>query len=138
MGIQHLDLLLHFMYDNRKYMYMEQIHKEFSKIHKMSKIDILVLLNKLVKDGYVTEEVQKLTTEKRGILTSTDEINAYFISFEGVLFIEASPFIFQNRPYKWNEIRTTAKTIWTVLKIIMIALNALAIIVLTYLQATKP
>lgn len=92
MNIHYLDDMLKYLYDNRRYQYIDEIHKNFISLHDVPIIDVLVLLNKLVKDGYVTEEIIKITTTSASVLSGIKEKestkSSYFISFEGVLFVE--------------------------------------------------
>jgi hypothetical protein len=139
MNIHHLDLLLKHLYNNRRYQYINEIHRGFNKIHELPVIDVLVLLNKLVKDGYVTEEQHIITTETPKAITHKEKKttrSSYFISFEGVLFFE-SALIWKEQPYKWKQSKETLNSVWLVLKIVFIFFNAIAIIILTYIQATR-
>ncbi len=68
---------------------------------------------------------------KTGEETGIDTFE-YQITFEGVLFFESAFFISKNKPYTWKRNKGIINSIWTVAKIIMITLNALAIIYLMW------
>lgn len=85
--------------------------------------------HKLEKDGYV---YSKETTP-----TNTHTITTFYISFDGLLALESSPFIWKNRPYRWNANKQILNTIWTIAKIIAIIINALIILIFTYLTYYK-
>jgi len=134
MGIDDLDIVLEYLYCNRRYQYIAEIHAKVNKIKEIPIIDVLVVLNKLAKDENITVEEHETTT-KETITSEAKHVSsrdAYFISFEGILFFEQSPFMFQKRPYKWKQIKQTLNVIWTIAKIVITALNALAILYLMW------
>jgi len=137
MKITTLDLLLNYLNENREVVFVDKIKSGFDKIHTTELLDLISMLDKLTKDGYVSKKPIMKTISKAGEIINRERKAYYIISFEGILALEEAPFNFNKKPYKWNQIKNNANTIWTVLKIIMIALNAVAIIILTYLQATK-
>src|SRR5712671_5496409 len=98
MGTQLLDTVLMYLYNNRRYQYIDEVHKNISP--EIPIIDILVILNKLSKDGNVTIETHTIKTRDsytREIL-ETDEKDSYFISFEGVLFVEDGLLTWKSKP----------------------------------------
>ncbi len=139
MGIDDLDIVLTYLYNNRRYQYIQEIHDKSLKPTGREIIDTLVVLNKLAKDGNVIIEEHKQIT--RDAITeeikSSKPIDSYFISFEGVLFFEQSWWIWKNRPYTWKHIKGIISTIWTIAKIVIIVLNALAILYLMWLTVDK-
>lgn len=136
MSYSHLDLLLAYLYENRGFVFFDEILDGFNKVHTIDTFNLLVLLNKLEHDGYVTRKPIYITTRQGEIIIDKDQKPCFFISFEGVLFVE-NALIWKNRPYRWKQSKEIAANAWMVLKITMIFLNAVAIIILTYLQATK-
>ncbi len=84
---------------------------------------------KLEKDGYVYTDAK---VDDKGNKRVT-----FYISFDGLLALENSPFIWRNRPYRWNANKQILNTIWTVAKFIAIIINALIIIIFTYLTYWK-
>lgn len=138
MNLVHLDLLLNHFYHLKDYSLFSEVHSSFNSVHEISSRDLLILINKLEKDGYIIRKPStRVTTNLNTKEQNESQAILFFISFEGVVFLESAPFIWKHRPYKWKEMKEIANTIWTVLKIIMIALNAVAIIYLTYLQTQK-
>jgi hypothetical protein len=84
---------------------------------------------KLEKDGYVYTDTK---VDDKGNKTVR-----FYISFDGLLALENNPFFWKNRPYRWNANKKKLDTIWTVAKIIAIIINAIIIIVFTYLTYYK-
>ncbi len=80
---------------------------------------------KLEKDGYVYTNTK---VDDKGNQRTT-----FYISFDGLLALENSPFIWKNKPYRWNANKQILNTIWTIAKIIAIIINALIILIFTYL-----
>lgn len=80
---------------------------------------------KLEKDGYVYTDTR---TDDKGNKRVT-----FYISFDGLLALENSPLIWKNKPYRWNKSKQVLNTIWTAAKIIAIIINALIILIFTYL-----
>lgn len=80
---------------------------------------------KLEKDGYVYSDTKIDDKGNKSV--------RFYISFDGLLALENSPFIWKNRPYRWNANKQRLNTIWTVVKIVAIIINALIILIFTYL-----
>ena len=85
---------------------------------------------KLEKDGYVYKEVNVTDNDKHQTVR-------FYISFDGLLALENSPFHWKNRPYRWNKIKGIINTTWKIVKIMIIVLNAIAILYLMYLSVPK-
>ncbi|MBB5440619.1 hypothetical protein HDC92_004322 [Pedobacter sp. AK017] len=64
--------------------------------------------------------------------------NRIYITLEGILAIEACPSIYKGRPYKWKEVKANLATTWKVASLIAVIINALIIIIFTYLTYIKP
>lgn len=80
---------------------------------------------KLEKDGYVY-------TNKKADEKGNESVR-FYISFDGLLALENGPLIWKNRPYRWNANKRTINTIWNVVKIIAVIINAIIILIFTYL-----
>lgn len=83
--------------------------------------------------------------EKDGLAYSTHVVNSetnsatkYFISFDGLLAIEDCPAYYKGRPYKWKAVRRNLGQLWKLCSIIAVIINALIIMVFTYLTYIKP
>jgi len=135
MGVDWLDAVLLYLYNNRKYCYIQEIHKAMEPILAIPIIEILVIINKLAKDGYITIE-EHIIRSPDPVTQEMKEVSrrdGYFISFEGILFVENKSLIWQHRPYKWKQIKGIIKTIWEIVKIIIVVLNSVAILWLMYM-----
>lgn len=82
--------------------------------------------------------------EKDGLVYSNHTKNSetsstirYYMSFEGLLAIENCPIFYKSRPYKWKSAKATLGLIWRLCSIIAIIINALIIIIFTYLTFIK-
>ncbi len=82
-------------------------------------------LYKLEKDGYVYLDTNVDDKANKRVI--------FYISFDGLLALENSPFIWKNRPYRWNANKQKLNTIWAITKIIAIIINALTVLIFTYL-----
>jgi hypothetical protein len=83
---------------------------------------------KLEKDGYVYSSSSE---------SSGNTSVRFFISFDGLLALENTPKLWKNRPYRYNKFKQSLNTFWTVTKIIAVIINALAILVFTWLTYIK-
>ena len=134
MGVDSLDAVLLYLYNNKRYCYIKEIHTAMEPILAIEIIYILAILQKLAKDGYITiEEQTTRNVSPLGVSQVVSERDGYFISFDGILFVENKSFIWQHRPYKWKQIKGIIKTIWEIAKIIIIVLNSVAILWLMYM-----
>jgi hypothetical protein len=99
MGITQLDYLLEYLYNNRRYQFIAEIHENFIKVNPMPIIDVLTLLNKLVADKNVTAEEHTITSKDAttGEIKEVTHPDSYVISFEGILFKENGGYIEKNR-----------------------------------------
>src|SRR5882724_1776645 len=86
--ITRLDTFLNYFYDNTHYQKIDEIHKNVLPEEPI--LHTLIILNKMVKDGNITDEGQKTTSRNAVTNQITDEYeqSAYFISYEGILFKE--------------------------------------------------
>lgn len=128
--IDFLDKALLFIREKRVFTPSQKIWEEFSE--QENKI-LVRAMYKLEKDGYVYTQPARFTAHG----ASVNESTTFFISFDGLLALENTPFISRNKPYKWKRIKGIINTIWEIAKIIMIVLNALAIIYFSYLTSKK-
>ena len=80
---------------------------------------------KLEKDGYVYTDTK---TDEKG-----NKSVRFYISFDGLLALESSSLIWKNRPYRWNKNKQVLTAVWTAAKIIAITINAIIILIFTYL-----
>ena len=122
-----LDFVLNFLSNKHFSMAIDAIHKELVR-SKFDVSNIHAIINKLEKDGNL--DVSYYKNDK-----SSNKL--YNISFEGLVFLENAPFIFQHKPYRWKANKGTIKTIWEIAKIIIVVLNALAILYLMYMAIPK-
>lgn len=84
---------------------------------------------KLEKDGYV---YSKTTKDDKG-----NERVTFYISFDGLLALENSPFLWKNRPYQWKKKKQALNTACNVTKIVAIVINSLIVMYFTYLTYYK-
>ena len=129
--VSHLDSSLYYMYVNRRWIasieLLEPLGLPSAKM--IHRVDCDIVLQKLLKDGLVMSEEYKLggSTTLR-----------YSISFDGVLFMERASFPRRNKPYANRQIMAKTQAAYKILRVIMIALNAVIIIILTYMLLLKP
>jgi len=86
-------------------------------------------LYKLEKDGYIYTNTN---SDDKGNKRVT-----FFISFDGLLALENSPFFWKNKPYRWQGFRQKLKVVWSITKIVAVIINAIIILVFTYLTYIK-
>jgi len=79
---------------------------------------------KLEKDGFAYSE----KTENGG-----NTSHRFFISFDGLLALENCPAKWENRPYRWTATKENIDSTWTVVKTVGIIINAIVILLFTYL-----
>lgn len=84
----------------------------------------------LEKDGYVYSEETITDPHKKSV--------RYFITFDGLLAIENCPFFLQGKPYRWKVVKTNLNLFWKVICIMAVILNAIIILIFTYLTYIKP
>ncbi len=123
-NIDYLDTTLLLIKQNSKYSEENvEIPKEYFKEHYP------IAMRHLEKDGYIRVETNQKDQGTLGITA--------YITFAGLLALENNPFIWKNKPYRWNKIKGIITISWTVAKMIMVALNAVIILYLTYLSVKK-
>jgi|GEM_PF-3421813 hypothetical protein len=106
---------------------------EISQKQKDSEIDKKLIARAwqhLEKDGFAYSENKQQTPNH-----STTRI---YITLEGILAIEGCPSIYKGRPYKWQALKANLTTAWKLVSLTAIVINALIIIVFTYLTYIKP
>ncbi len=137
MTVSHLEQVVKYMYENRRYQKIEEIHKKVLQDSPI--LDLLIVLNKLAKDGYLTVEKQKQynVDQSTGVKKNKITRKSYFISFEGILFYENVQPRFLHRPYRNEKAIKRIQAAYITAKIIMTILNAAVIIWLTYLSIKK-
>jgi len=84
----------------------------------------------LEKDGFAYSENKQQTPNH-----STTRV---YITLEGILAIENCPSIYKGRPYRWKVVKANLTTVWKLMSLIAIIINALIIIIFTYLTYIKP
>lgn len=94
---------------------------ELPQTEKLDIPEVESALEKLISIGYVG-----LTTE-----------NGYYMKFDGWIALEGTPFLFRNKPFKYISFKENLITIWKIVKIIGIILNATAIIYIGILSLKK-
>ena len=80
--------------------------------------------HKLEKDGFVYYK-------------NTDTSTRIYISFEGLLALENTPFFFKNKPYQYLKFKMTSNDVWNFFKILAVGANALFILFFIYLTYIK-
>src|ERR1043165_6353236 len=92
MGIQDLEATLLFFYNNRNdYAKYINIFDNLNALSPLTKIEVQLIIQKLVKDGYIIEEpheVHHFDSETRQY-THTTKDHGYVITYDGLLFVEA-------------------------------------------------
>jgi hypothetical protein len=82
------DTLIVLRNNTRQYIYLVQIRWQLLKLYPtITLLETLLTVEKLVRDGYATEEPQQANTAKRGKVI-TEVWYGYFISFEGIELLE--------------------------------------------------
>jgi len=84
----------------------------------------------LIKDGFVFSQQQEHGPHHK--------TTRYYISLDGVIAIESCPFFLKGRPYKWKAVQNYLSLAWKVITVIAILLNAVIVLVFTYLTYIKP
>lgn len=90
MDMTTLDTILLFLYANRRYFDLQEIHQA---IGLQKETDTLAAVEKLVREGYVTEEEQPIISHSRTMGVRERTAFAYFISFEGILLKESGGYM---------------------------------------------
>jgi len=134
-SIQKLDLILSSLKD-----YSQSINEIQDSLgfQRDTYNKVRTILHKLVRDGYAEETKEEMRYDGPEEFKPPGGIwnYSYKITFEGLVALEEPLFIWKNKVYRWNANKGKLKTIWKVAKIIMVILNALIIIYLTY-KSTK-
>jgi len=102
MDIQDLESALLFFYKNRDD-YKQYINvKDNFKDSLLTKIEVGLIIQKLVKDGYILEETHEVTHfNQQHVYTHSTKDYGYFITYDGILFVEAPTEEYKNRPYQY-------------------------------------
>lgn len=61
----------------------------------------------------------------------------YILLIEGSIFFESPPWIYKFRPYAYEKFKKNIEVAWSVLKVIAIILNALAILYIGWIAASN-
>jgi hypothetical protein len=128
MTISDLDNLFAYLYSKgANYVrYLDIVSEHFKNDEKT--YDVQGMLIKLDKDGYVdTGTFSIQNNEGLGVKQQT----IYKLSFEGRLLFENSS---HNKPYLGLKRRAKQRQIWDIAKIVITALNAMAILYLMWKQ----
>jgi hypothetical protein len=97
-----------------------------------SEIDAKVVARgwkKLVTDGYAYMELREPTPVQSS--------ERYFISFDGLLALADAPFPYKGKPYQWQRAKLRLRRWWSVLSTIAILINAIAVLLFTFLTYSK-
>ena len=96
MDDKHLDFLLHYLcFHTDDYVYIQEIAeyaRNVEEFRQMSTLECLLTLEKLVRDGYATEEIQKKSIKSKDLIRVEEQLG-YFISFEGIQLWEEGGYI---------------------------------------------
>lgn len=84
----------------------------------------------LTKDGYA------YSTDREN--SATSKTTRFFITISGLRAIETCPFFLRGKPYKWKIVQGYISIIWKIATIVAILLNALIVLLFTYLTYIKP
>ncbi|CAM3555669.1 MULTISPECIES: hypothetical protein [Elizabethkingia] len=121
-NIDFLDRALNYLSDCNSYFESKDDIEEFTEQEN----EVLPkAYDHLVKDGYA---YSRKKTSKSGFETET-----FYISFEGLLALETAPKLYKRKPYKWRKVKNDLNTIWSIVKICAVLINAIVILVFTYL-----
>jgi hypothetical protein len=104
MKVEDLEITLLFFYDNREdYKWYKNISAYLNSVKPYTKIEVQLIIQKLVKDGYILEEIQPTHhfDGKTHEYKYTDEHQGYFITYDGIIFVEAPTEEYKNRPYQY-------------------------------------
>jgi len=117
MSIEQLERVLYFFYDDRKwYKKFEETYHHFEQ-EGFTRPELLAILQKLTKDGYITEEKIIVTTTNPPMLTHPQpsvkektEVSGWYMSYDGVFLIDTLPRKYTGRPYQYlRDIETKKK-----------------------------
>ena len=103
MDIKGLESALIFFYDNRDdYKSFDTIFQHLNSIKSFTKIEVQLIIQKLVKDGYIIEEEQEIVHfQSPSSNTYTTKIYKWFITYDGILFVEAPISKYSGKPYEY-------------------------------------
>lgn len=89
MDITDLQTALEYFSLNRiDYVYYNHLKEHFDKKGTYSIIDVLLILRKLTRDGFVISEEQEQTHYHTKKSPTTELVDGYFITFEGFVFFQ--------------------------------------------------
>ncbi|WP_242927345.1 hypothetical protein [Pontibacter vulgaris] len=126
MNIDFLDRVLLYMKEHTSFSASRESVPEF----KDEDDELLATaLQKLEKDGYV------YTTTS--VFKSGNTNTTYHISYDGLLALESCPNSWRNRPYRWGVQKEKLNGIWSITKIVAVVVNALIVLIFTYLTYFK-
>jgi hypothetical protein len=103
MTIEDLEIALLYFNENRdSYISLHHIHELLNQTSPTTKIEALLVLEKLVRDRYIIEELQEGTSVKRKVEMPIKQYG-YFITFDGIILLDTLPGEFKNRPYHYLQ-----------------------------------
>lgn len=91
--------------------------------------------NKLEKDGFVYSKTTSAVNKTTSKFNNT--VKRYFISMDGLLALETAPLYWRNKPYRYSKFKESLNTTWTVTKTVAVIVNAVVILIFTYLTYIK-
>jgi hypothetical protein len=106
MTVKDLDALMIFFYNNHSdflELLLDKIHDSFDKENRFTDREMLILLYKLVDDGYVTKKNLLQTNSQAGKIISEKNIPCFYMSFNGILLMDSLPKDYKDRPYEYLQ-----------------------------------
>jgi hypothetical protein len=103
MIVKDLEAALLYFYDNRDdYKPFNTIFNYLNTIKPFTKIEVQLIIQKLVKDGYIIEEEQEIVHfQSASDRTYTTKTFRWFITYDGILFVNAPVKEYIDRPYDY-------------------------------------
>ena len=95
MTLTHLDDTLNYLHDTENdYLIIKHIHKHLKKTYpSITRRQALLILDKLVKDGYVTKEITDVLETEDEEFDLHENVDGYYISFDGIIFKQSGGYI---------------------------------------------
>lgn len=117
-----LDIALNYL--KSQSIFSDDLSVELGKSNLEPKI-IVRAWEKLAKDGYAYTEKTQHSEHNQSI--------RYFITFDGLQVLSDSPFPYKGKPYEWARKKIHLKRLWTITSVLAIVINAIIVLVFTYL-----
>ncbi|HMG84068.1 MAG TPA: hypothetical protein VK559_13595 [Ferruginibacter sp.] len=108
MDLQDLNVVLLYINEHREYNYFSDIKNGISN-KNLADIELQLIIQKLVKDGYIIEEEQ--LREYRSNKES-EKMWGLHISYDGVFLIDRLPKKYKGKPYHYLKSRDTIQKRW--------------------------